>query len=242
MALEPIANEDATILRFGPAAALLDSGSKSQASHAFEVIRNDILSGRHLPDQKLKIQDLASELRVSAGAVREALSRLVSEQLAVSRDQRGFAVAPLSIPDLEDITDLRCEIEELALRRSVERGGVEWEVGILAAAHRLRAVSLTGPDLKFNLDWAIAHTAFHTALVAGCESRRLLALHAQLYEQSERYRRLAGLYHIDRDIAEEHQAIVDLALARDGDGLVQAQIEHIKTTTRLIIAAVPSRY
>lgn len=39
------------------------------------------------------------------------------QQLVVSQDQRGFHVAPLSIADLRDLTDLRCEIEAIARRR-----------------------------------------------------------------------------------------------------------------------------
>ena len=97
--------------------AIESDGPRSQTSLAYEVIRSDILNGRHLPEKKLKIQELALELDVSPGAVREALSRLVPEQLVVSRDQRGFVVAPLSIADLIDLTDLRCEIEAVALRR-----------------------------------------------------------------------------------------------------------------------------
>ncbi|MDI1364291.1 MAG: GntR family transcriptional regulator, partial [bacterium] len=95
---------------------------RSQTRLAYEAIRADILTGKHAPDRKLKIQDLAADLKVSPGAVREALSRLVPEQLVVSLDQRGFVVAPLSVADLEDLTDLRCEVEAIALRRSVERG------------------------------------------------------------------------------------------------------------------------
>lgn len=220
---------------------LLDASPRSQASYAYEAIRGDILEGRHPPDKKLKIQDLAVELGVSPGAVREALSRLVPEQLVISRDQRGFAVAPLSISDLQDLTDLRCAIEEIALRRSIERGDVNWEIGVLAAAHRLRVTPIVigeeGAGKKVNPDWITAHAALHAALVAGCGSPRLRALHAQLYEQSERYRRLSGHYQPGRDIPKEHQAIVDFALARDADGLVGAMLDHLRTTTRLIVDA-----
>lgn len=214
------------------------TGAKSQTSHAYETIRGDILAGRHAPEKKLKIQDLAGELEISPGAVREALSRLVSEQLVISRDQRGFVVAPLSISDLEDLTDLRCEIEEIALRRSVERGDVNWEVGILSAAHRLRVtpIVLEGQD-KANPEWIAAHAAFHAALVAGCGSNRLRMLHGQLYEQSERYRQLSGHYQPGRDVSSEHQMIGDYALARDADRLVETQISHIIQTTRLIVDA-----
>jgi GntR family carbon starvation induced transcriptional regulator len=217
-----------------------DAGStRSQTSWVYEIVRRDILAGRHAPGKKLKIQNLATALKVSPGAVREALSRLVPEQLVVSRDQRGFAVAPLSIADLEDLTDLRCEIEAIALRRSVKRGDVNWEAGVIAAAHRLRVTPHRSPgdDIALNTDWVARHTDFHNALVNACGSRRLLVLHAQLYEQSERYRGLSANLPTTRDVADEHREIVDLALARDADGLIKATLGHIRTTTDLIVEA-----
>lgn len=216
-----------------------DGGSpRSQATFAYEAIRGDILTGLHTPDKKLKIQDLANELAVSPGAVREALSRLVPEQLVVSRDQRGFAVAPLSIGDLEDLTDLRCEIEAIALRKSVEQGDVDWEAGLLAAAHRLRVTPMRiDGHVGLNPGWVAAHSGFHAALVAACGSRRLIALHAQLYEQSERYRGLSSHLETTRNVDDEHQEIVNLALDRDADGLINATLDHLRRTTNLIVAA-----
>jgi DNA-binding GntR family transcriptional regulator len=212
---------------------------RSQTTLAYEAIRSDILKGRHIPDKKLKIQDLAEELQVSPGAVREALSRLVPEQLVVSRDQRGFVVAPLSIADLEDLTDLRCEIEAVALRRSVERGDVDWEANILAAEHRLRGepVVVGGTPEGLNPEWVDRHAAFHYALVSACGSRRLLALHGQLYEQSERYRGLSLHVKAPRDVGDEHHVIVALALQRDAEGLVSTMVAHLRRTTDLIVSA-----
>ena len=210
---------------------------RSQTSLAYEAIRVDILAGRYPPERKLKIQDLSAELKVSPGAVREALSRLVPEQLVVSRDQRGFVVAPLSIADLEDLTELRCEIEAIALRRAVERGDADWEAGILAAAHRLRAKKhpQSTDDRTIIAEWVEIHADFHNALVAACGSRRLLALHTGLYEQSERYRGLT-IYHREiRDVNAEHQEIVDLALGHDADRLVDVTVAHIRKTTQIII-------
>jgi len=219
------------------------SGSpRSQTSLAYEVIRHDIIAGRHQPGKKLKIQELADELKVAPSAVREALSRLVPEQLVISRDQRGFVVAPLSIDDLIDLTDLRCEIEAIALRRSVEKGDIDWEVRLISAAHRLRALPQPRPrdgDAMEDQtsDWLAKHADYHAALVSACGSRRLMALHAQLYEQSERYRIMSALIETTRDVVDEHQQLVDLALARDADGLVAMMTKHIRLTTDLIVAA-----
>jgi DNA-binding GntR family transcriptional regulator len=230
------------MLQISDTSVLDGEGPRSQTSLAYEVIRSDILNGRHLPERKLKIQELAAELDVSPGAVREALSRLVPEQLVVSRDQRGFVVAPLSIADLVDLTDLRCEIEAVALRRSVERGDLNWEANILAAEHRLRGqVVVVGADEpKLNPVWVKTHAAFHTALVAACGSRRLLALHAQLYEQSERYRGLSLHVEAPRNVTDEHADIVGYALARDADALIRTTVEHLRKTTDLIVAAAKS--
>jgi DNA-binding GntR family transcriptional regulator len=219
--------------------ALESEGPRSQTTLAYELIRSDILTGRHLPEKKLKIQELAAELDVSPGAVREALSRLVPEQLVVSRDQRGFVVAPLSIADLIDLTDLRCEIEAVALRRSVERADRDWEANILAAEHRLggQFVVIGTDEFKLNPAWVKMHAAFHTALVSACGSRRLLALHAQLYEQSERYRGLSLHVETPRNVTDEHSDIVKMALARDAESLIRTTVEHLRKTTDLIVAA-----
>lgn len=213
---------------------------RSQTSAAYARLREDILAGRLQPGERLKIAEIACAFEVSPGAVREALSRLVPEQLAVFRDQKGFVVAPLSIGDLEDLTDLRCEVEAIALRRSVLRGEVGWEGSVLAAAHRLRRTKiLTSADRSLNRDWVERHRTFHTVLVSACGSPRLLDLHAQLYEQSERYRSLSfpTLGETERDRQGEHQALADAALDRNADGLVELMVRHFRETTARIVKA-----
>ncbi len=208
----------------------------SQTSTAYATLKRDVLNGRFRPGERLKINDLATSLDVSPGAVREALSRLVPEQLVVSRDQRGFIVAPLSIEDLEDLTNLRCEVEAIALRHSVQRGEDDWESSILATAHRLRKSKIDSTvDRALNPEWVDRHQAFHRALVSACGSPRLLTLHEHLYQQSERYRGLSMHLDAPRSIKDEHQDIVDAALDRNADLLVQLMSHHLRETTRRIV-------
>lgn len=209
---------------------------RRQSSTAYRIIRDDIIAGAYQPGKKLKIQDLALDLKVSPSAVREALSQLVPEQLVVSQDQRGFQVAPLSIADLEDLTDLRCEIEATALRRSVEQGDIDWETRVISAEHRLRALTRPASGNSPGLvEWRGRHADFHAALVSGCGSPRLIALHAQLYEQSERYRVLSAAIETERDVDQEHRELVTLALARDAEKLAANMLLHIRHTTMLIV-------
>ena len=211
---------------------------QSQASAAYARIRADILAGRLMPGDKLKILELAAALSVSPGAIREALSRLAPEQLVIARDQKGFVVAPLSVDDLEDLTDMRCAIEEIALRRSVQRGDVNWEAGVVASVHGLRRTPRFLDEPRSLVpEWVDRHAAFHAALVSACGCKRMLALHAALHEQSERYRGLSARIEESRDVESEHQALVDSALARDADALVESMLAHLRTTTAMIVKA-----
>lgn len=216
-----------------------EPGSGSQASFAYDTIRADILCGGHMPNKKLKVHELALGLGVSPGAVREALFRLVSEHLVETRDNRGFAVAPVSIADLQELTDLRCEIESIACRRSVERGGLDWEGGLVAAQYRLRATSADYATTGVvSLDFLNAHADFHAALTAAAGNGRLLIMRAQLYEQYQRFRAFFSQFAGRRHLAADHDKLAELALARNADGLVEAMVEHLSETTRRIVKAI----
>jgi DNA-binding GntR family transcriptional regulator len=207
---------------------------------AYEDLRADLLSCRILPGSRLKIQELCTRLSVSLGAIREALSRLTSEGLVVAEPQRGFRAAPISPEDLSDLTRVRIEIEALCLRRAIALGDVDWEARLVAAFHRLSRTPERAPSdpVRSNDEWAAAHAAFHLALVEGCGSPWLLRLHSQLYDQSERYRRLSvSLARQARKIGDEHQAIMDATLGRDADKAVALVTAHMTETTNILLTA-----
>ncbi len=207
---------------------------------AYEDLRADLLSCRILPGSRLKVQELCERLSVSLGAIREALSRLTSEGLVVAEPQRGFRAAPISAEDLLDLTKVRIQIETLCLRRAIEVGDVGWESRLVAALHQLSRTPEHTPDDPSHSsdDWANAHAAFHRALVDGCDSPWLLRLRNQLYDQSERYRRLSvSLAPHARNISQEHQDIADATLAHDAEKAVALLTAHLGVTTDILLSA-----
>jgi DNA-binding GntR family transcriptional regulator len=207
---------------------------------AYEQLRADILSCRLLPGSKLKIQELCTRYAVSLGAIREALSRLTSEGLVTAEPQRGFKAAPISPEDLTDLTKVRIEIDSLCLRKAIEIGDVDWESRLVAAFHRMSRTPerAAGDPTRSSEEWAEAHAAFHTALVEGCGSPWLMRLHGQLYDQSERYRRLSvSVAPKKRNIGDEHQKIMDAVLARDTNKAVKLLAQHLGATTAILLEA-----
>jgi DNA-binding GntR family transcriptional regulator len=219
---------------------MTNSGAKTQSDRVFEALRADILGCRVVPGSKLRINDIAEVLQVSLGAVREALSRLGAEGLVIAESQKGYRVTPLSVSELRDLTDARIEIERILLSRSIARGDLEWETGLVGAWHRLSKIDERAVDdpRRLSEPWFVAHASFHAALVGGCGSPKLLQIRSQLYEQSERYRRYsAPLAESERNIALEHQLIFDATIARKSAEAVELMVEHLTKTAAIIITS-----
>lgn len=203
-------------------------------------LRNEIVSCRLPPNKRLKISDLADRYSVSPGAVREALSRLTSENLVITESRKGFKVSPISNTDLEDLTNVRIDIETQCLRRSILNASIEWESALVAASHRLNrtAEQASSHGRQVSDAWAEAHQAFHSALVAACDSVWLLRIRRHLYAQSERYRRLfVPMDSGERDLAREHELILTASLNRDADKAAELLTEHMRKTTLIILDA-----
>jgi len=217
-----------------------DSTPKSRTARTLGLLRDAIVHAHYAPGQKLRIDMLGREFDASAGAVREALSRLTAEGLVVSEPQKGFVVAPVSKRDLEDLTEVRIAVENRCLTDSIAHGDLAWEGRILSLQHQLHALegavhAYASPEADC---WHALHDRFHDELAAACPNTWWLRLRRQLFTQSERYRRLSGpIESGDRDIAGEHEAIARAAIARDVAAATEAMKLHLQRTTDIILSS-----
>ena len=203
------------------------TSSQSSTQRAYLALRNDIILGRIPPGERLKIDTLKENLETGASPVREALSLLTSDQLVDRIDQRGFRVAATSREQFQEILDLRCRLEDLAVRDSLAHASDEWEETLVLAHHYMaRARS------KDQETFEACHKDFHMALISACKSPILLRFCNQLYDLNVRYRYLAGKSkgYSRRDVDAEHQGILSAAIERDVDAVSARLIEHYRAT------------
>lgn len=221
---------------------MTDSATSELRTRAvYDALRADLLESRIRPGERLKFLDLAERFGHSQTVVREALARLCGEGLVISNPKRGFAVMTLTTADLLDLTNLRLRIEVGALRDSIEKGDLGWEREVVATHHMLeRTPSLTEAPEAASA-WRQRHRDFHRALCAGCESPRLQKLSTQLRDAAELYRIWSRPpnFEADRDVAEEHKAIMEAALRRDA-GAADLLSRHIRQTTEDLLAHAQS--
>lgn len=204
----------------------------TRAAAVYEQVKRDIFAGDLQPGQRLRLIELADRFSVSQSVVREALTRLTEQGLAASSPQQGFRVVSLSLTDLDELTEARCDIEALAFRYAVQRGTMQWESNLVAAHHMLATTPICLEGAA-NPAWSHTHEQFHRALLAGCGNSRLLDVALSLRDSAAIYRHWsrpigqAG----ERDVAAEHKALLDVALARDSDSAAALLAEHIERTS-----------
>lgn len=210
----------------------------SRTTEAYENLRTRIVNARYLPNEKLKIEVLSNDLGVSAGAVREALSRLTSEGLVIARPQRGFIVAPVSGEELLDLTEVRIQVETICLARSITLGDVVWERHVRESCGQLIRVPMVADaeQKMVNPDWAVLHEQFHQSLVSACDSKWWLQVRQQLFVQTERYRHLSAPLAEKRDTAKEHKEIMEATIVRDIVSATSLMKKHFSRTADIVLS------
>ena len=99
-----------------------EGSTERLSQRAYQAIRMSLRRGELRPGEKLILRPLASKLRLSATPVREALLRLVSEQ-ALGLDERSSVIVPmLSADDLDEIHELRIDLEGRAAELTAQKG------------------------------------------------------------------------------------------------------------------------
>jgi len=200
----------------------------TSATHrAYAALRRMIVVGEVRPGEKLKIDTLRDRLVTGASPIREALSLLTSDQLVERIDQRGFRAAPISLQNFQEILNLRCSLEDMALRQSLETATDVWEEELVLSHHRMVREKSTQIEAFEDL-----HKSFHMNLLSNSGSPILLKFCSQLYDLNIRYRFLAGTSsrYQKRDVTQEHEDILKAAIERDADAASRALLNHYRKT------------
>lgn len=209
----------------------------TRANAVLERLRRDILNGDLMPGSRLGFAELGERYSVSTGVLREVLPRLVEHGLATSEPQLGFRVVTVSPENLTELTEARVALESLVTEMALKNGDIAWETALVAAHYQLSRTPQLGADGTITQAWMDAHEAFHSSLWSGAGNRYLCSTAARLRTLSEVYRcwTRAVTIETDRDVAGEHAAICEAALARDVP-LSRTLIEkHLRLTTDLLL-------
>src|SRR2546421_1713710 len=96
-------------------------GSSSLGDRVYRTLRDEIVFLELPPGAPVREVDVARRLGVGRTPVREALQRLAMNYLVELLPGRGAFVAPISLPDLVKITEIRINLEGFAAASAATR-------------------------------------------------------------------------------------------------------------------------
>jgi DNA-binding GntR family transcriptional regulator len=183
-------------------------------------LREAIVSGRLLPNQRLVETELGDELGVGRSAIRTALARLDQEGLVEHERNRGARVRLVEEDEAVEILEARSALEGLAARHAALARSEEDVVALGEILAGMRELLAAG-DL-------LAASGHATA------ARLIGGLNSQLVRFQYRTIMLPGRR--DRSY-EEHEAIVAAIVAGDAEGAEAAMRRHLSRVAEALRGA-----
>ena len=191
---------------------------------ACNLIKEVILQGKYNPNQKLNEVDLSNSLGISRGPIREAFQRLAYEGLVKLVPNKGAFIVDFSIQDIDEIYEVREDIEVLAIRLAIERSN----------ENDFRKLS----ELLINVERIIEKNQYtyypwdsdyHTLIAGLTKNKKIEEIIKKLNVQTLLIRYTSGRQH-GRAIEafKEHYQIYEALCARDSEKGQHLMLEHIR--------------
>ena len=193
-------------------------------AHIFERLRDDILAQRLPPGARLVENDLTMRFAVSRGPVREALRRLDAEGLIEHVPHRGALVRRLSPREIQELFQIRLELESLAARLAAEADDEDRRARFVEAIAPIFEDSPRGAH-----EYLVENAAFHDAILvlAGNQQLRDLVIRLQLPLIMAQVGDILTPKILEVSVR-QHRAIAAAILARDARAAAAALRTHLE--------------
>ena len=195
-----------------------------------------IMCGKITVGERLDQRQLAKQLKTTTAPLREVLSALESEGILVREPGVGVYCRVYTVPEIEEMVEIRGALEALAARRAAARITEKEIAELRAMALELNQPIAEGAEEKF----IEKHVGFHRHVVGIARSFRLRALldHYHLIE-SVLANVAASLWTPD---PHDHLGIVEAIGSRDPSRAERAMYEHIAPTYERRFVEVRKRF
>jgi DNA-binding GntR family transcriptional regulator len=196
------------------------------------LLRQSIMTGERPPGTRLIEVELARQLGVSRGPIREAMRILETEGLLENNPGRGTSVTQFSEKDIREVYTLRCVLEQEAIRRAAIHGNEEDLEKLQKTLDALFEAAQEGnPSKVTELDFQ-----FHTEIWEMADHQLLVQVLQSLTTQIRMF--LAVQTHLYVDLAEgisDHQKLLNALKNNDGETGARIMKDHLQIAEAVIL-------
>jgi DNA-binding GntR family transcriptional regulator len=205
----------------------------------YDELREAIVSGRFLPNQRLVEAELTSLFHAGRTSIRSALTRLDQEGLVTREQNRGARVRLISDREAIETEQVRIALEKLLTRLAGERiKGADLaalEGTVQAMRERLQHGDAIG--------YSELNAQFHQRIWEAADNQVASKLLTSLKSQSIRFQYRTMLRPgRTEDSMREHEAILDALSARDPDASEAAMANHLRHVVETLRWAIETQH
>ncbi len=206
---------------------------------AYAVLHAAIVAGELSPGERLIEEELAERLRLSRGAVREAILRLGHEGFVVRERNRGARVRRFTPEEAIEILEARAALESLAAGYAALRRTEDEARELEALIAEMERLHVAGELLAMSERNAVLHRRILEMSRHDVARDICSRLHSQVVRFQ--FRTVLAPGRPGKSIA-EHGRIVAAIVAGDRDGAEQAMRAHLTNVAATLAGvAAPAR-
>lgn len=203
-----------------------------------DYIKNGIRSGKFAAGQRLVASELAADLKVSLGVVREALSLLDGAGLIALLPNRGAQIRPLTRDDVRQIFELREALEGQAAALAARNlQGMRPRQALTDAFRKADKAAATGDVVGYRS----ANAAFHQMILSLANNPRLVDVASELTVPI--YQLQLTMLLNDPELkaaAAGHRRIADAILGGDAERARTEMQDHVRFSGAVMMRLVES--
>lgn len=193
---------------------------KSARERAYDGFKRALLTCELAPGSSWSESELMARIGIGRTPLREATQQLAHEGLLTVLPRRGILIADISFAQLQQMFELRMELEGFCARLAAQRVTADE----LAAGRRLLLQDYSGDlDQHFGLD-----RRFHALVYAAARNGFLEGTLHRLYDWSVRVLYCSGSRQESLpEVRRDHEGLLDALEARDGARAAEVIQQHV---------------
>lgn len=207
---------------------------------AYETIKGLILNAKLRPGQAVTETALSESLGFSRTPIREALNDLEQEGLIVTKNRRK-RVYMLTVHEIEDIFDLKIEIESAVARWAAQKGSDNQFKKLEKISGRMKQLARQRPGDERKEDawlnkWLAADYKLHEILFAMAQNKRAEQIIRNFNSQWHQLK--LGMLTLEGRVersAIEHERIVQAIRARQPGKAQQHMRRHLQNLKKELV-------
>lgn len=201
----------------------------------YNEVKKRILSGEYLPGMHLVEAELTAEFKVSRVTMRDALRRLVADELVDSVPNSGMRVRRLSYEDILELYIVREVIEGLSARLAAQLTHDK-----LKNLQDICVESAAAVSKKDRLQHRYLNNRFHQELALATGNRTLVKILDRLKTQMIGNQFMPLMTDEDIEISQrDHETMLKVIMAGDGEEAEKIMRRHIKAGLDFVRSCFP---